>query len=90
MLAGLIRKAEEQEKEERARDQQPASRLEVKLAMGNMLPNGGWDLNDTRVVVAIVCLRPAFPRSQMVSHYEREYICCQRNGKEYIDEGEGH
>jgi hypothetical protein len=55
MLARLIRKTEEREKDERGHDQKPAARLEAEPDIGNVLPNGGWDLKDTRVVVAIVC-----------------------------------
>jgi hypothetical protein len=90
MLASLIRKAEEREKEERAPDQQPARRLEAERAMGNFLPDGGWDLNDMRVVAAIVRFRPAFPRSRMLVRYEGEDIRRQWNGAQYIDEGKGH
>lgn len=90
MLASLIREAEEREEEERAPDHHPARRLEGERAMGNFLPNGGWDLNDMRVVAAIVCFRPAFPRSHMRFRYEGEYIRCQRNGTKDIDEGKGH
>jgi len=90
MLASLIRKAEEREKEECARDQRPARQLEAEREKGNLPPNGGWDLNDSRVVAVIVCCRPAFPRFRM--HYRQavEYVRCQRNGKKYIDTGKGH
>jgi len=90
MLASLIREAEEREKEERTPDQHPARRLEAELGKGYVHPNGGWDLNNTRVVAAIVCLRPAFPRSRMHCRKAEEYIRCQRNGAKYIDTGKGH
>ena len=90
MLASLIRKAEECEKEERAHDQRPARELEAESELGNIRPNGCWDLSDSRVVAVMVCFRPVFPRCRMLLHKFVEYIRCQRNGKKYIDTGKGH
>jgi hypothetical protein len=90
MLASLIREAEEGEKEECACDQRPARQIEAESEKGNLLPDGGWDLDDSRVVAAIVCFCPAFPRPRMLFHQAVEYIRRQRNGKKYIDAGKGH
>jgi len=90
MLARLIRKAEEREQDECGPDHKPARELEAEQDIGKMPPNGGWNLKDTRVVLAIMCFRPGFPRFRMQLRKAVEYIRCHRQGDEHLGGGKSH
>ena len=88
MLARLIRKAEEPEKDKRARDKRPAEHLEADSHLWVFLPNDAWDLVD-RVIVA-VRVGPAFPRCNAHLRRADDDIRPQKNGPENLGGGKSH
>ena len=85
MLARLIRKAEEQKENNRARDQQPAKHLERVLKVSVVLPVRGRDLVDMRKIAVVVRLRPALPTFHGQPRIEHNNVRSYRNGAEYFD-----
>ena len=83
MLARLIRKAKEPEKDKSARDQRPAEYPEAISQIWVVLPNDTWDLDDLGIVS--VRVGPAFPGFDTRLRIGDDEICPQRNGPEYID-----
>ena len=75
MLARLIRKAKEAEKDESARDKRPTVCLD---AAGVLPPNDAWDLDDMGKVA--VREGPSFPRFDTCLRIDDDKIRPQRNG----------
>ncbi len=77
----LTRKAEECEKGKCVQDNRPAEQLEVKNAIGVILPNRSWDPDD----LGIVSVRggPTSPRIDTKLRTVRDVDYCQRNGLKY-------
>jgi hypothetical protein len=88
MLARLIRKAKEREKNKRARDNQPTEHLEANSYWWVILPDETRDLADRGIVGVYV--GPARPRRDTHLHIVYDDIRPQRNGPEYLDAGKGH
>jgi hypothetical protein len=87
MLARLIRKAKEREKDKSARDHRPAEYPEATSQIWVVLPNDAWDLDDLGIMA--VHFGPAFPRSDTLCIGDDE-IRPQRNGPEYLGGRKGH
>ena len=88
MLASLICKAKEREKDKRARDQRPAEYLDPSSKLWVVLPNVAWDLDDLGIVS--VHLSPASPRPDTCRRIGDDEIRPQRNGPKYLGRRKGH
>ena len=88
ILARLIGKAKEAEKDKSARNKRPTVCLEAAASPGVILPNGAWDLEDMGVVA--VRIRPAFPRCDTYLRIVDDEIRPQRNGPNYLGGRKGH
>jgi hypothetical protein len=82
MLARLIRKAKEREKDKSARDQRPAEYPEGTSQIWVVLPNDAWDLVDLGIVA--VRVSPAFPGLDTHLRIGDDEIRPKRNGTKYL------
>ena len=88
VLARLIRKPEEREKDKSAHDKQPAEQLYADIHIRVVLPNGAWDLEHLGIVT--VDVGPAFPRCDGllgIVHYD---VRPHWDGPKYLYERKGH
>ena len=88
MLARLIRKAKEPEKDKSARDQRPAEYPKANSQIWVVLPNDARDLVDLGIVT--VHISPAFPRLDTCLRIGHDEIRPQRNGPKYLGRRKGH
>ena len=88
MLTRLVREAKEGEKDERARDDQPAEHFEPIVEVRILLPCESWHLNDSGIVA--VNALPADPRADVLLRVEDDHVRPNRDGPENLDGGEGH
>jgi hypothetical protein len=88
MLARLIPKAEECEKDKSTRDQRPAEYLEATSQIWVILPNEACDLH----YIGIVAVRggPALPRLDTCLRIGDDEIRPQWNGSEYLGGRNAH
>jgi hypothetical protein len=88
MLACLICKAKECEKDKRTRHQRPAKYPKATSEIWVILPNNAWDLDDLRIVA--MCVSPAFPRLDIRLRIGDDEIRSQWNGPKYLSSRKGH
>jgi hypothetical protein len=82
MLARLIRKAKEREKNNSACNQRPSEYLEATSQIWVVLPNDAWDLDDLGIVA--VRVSPAFPGLNTYLRIGDDEIGPKRNGTKYL------
>ena len=88
MFARLTGKAEQREKDKRACDQRPAKQLDVEGRHRVIPPNYACELIDLGIVP--VHGSPTLPRYDTHLRIRHDEIGPERNGPEYLDEGDGH